>query len=153
MEFNAELEELRPQLRNLLSINKDRTDAALVKIFEQFFLGQTDRPQTLIQVYKAFVNEHSKIRAPRTIMKYNSLKVALEAFQKKQPDPLTFEQIDVHFYDKFTDYLRTKDKPLLDDTVSKYISNLKTFMDWAFERDFHRTIDYKKFASPKGPQG
>ena len=52
--------------------------------------------------------------------------------------------INYKFYDEFRDYCYGE-KDTLNNYFGKLISTLKTFMDWAFNRDYTTNIQYKKF--------
>lgn len=98
-------------------------------------------------VIEKYINGNKTKVSPRTIQKYNTLKKSLENFSiaKKKYRNLTFSQIDLNFYDEYKNYLllevknpRTGKKGYLNDTVAKYIENLKNFMKWSLERGFFR---------------
>jgi integrase len=99
----------------------------------------------------------------RTIQKYNTFKKSLENFSnaKKNYRNLTFSQIDLNFYDEYKNYLllevenpKTGCKGYLNDTVSKYIENLKNFMKWSLERKFHKNTEFQNsdFSSNRKPK-
>lgn len=58
--------------------------------------------------------------------------------------------IDLKFYDKFVAYLQTKPNPsrervgLLNDSIGKFIANIKTFMQWSLDREYHSNLVFKK---------
>jgi site-specific recombinase XerD len=65
----------------------------------------------------------------------------------------------LNFFDDFTNYLFNRPNPkypdtigLKDDTVNKYISVFKTFLEWAADREYHENFAYRKFSSPKTRQ-
>jgi integrase len=108
--------------------------------------------------FEEFIQQKEKIYSILTIRKYKALKSHLERFEKDRRYRITFESIDLVFYDKFYNYLLTYDnsriedfKGLLGDTVSKYIAVLKSFMQWAFDRGFHQntTFQHKQFSARK----
>jgi site-specific recombinase XerD len=57
-------------------------------------------------------------------------KMHLETFCREKRYRLTFSNINEKFYKKFTDYLYD-DLDHYDNTVGKYIRNLKTFLNWS----------------------
>jgi integrase len=72
----------------------------------------------------------------------NTLKNHLLTFQKKRKFPVTFSNIDLRFYDLFTDYL-LKDLRQLNNTIGGNIAVLKTFLDWATSRGINKNVGYK----------
>lgn len=120
-------------------------------------------------VFKAYIEINKTKVSPRTIQKYNTLKKSLTEFTvaKKKYKNLTFSQIDMNFYDDYRNYLLTEvenprrkdengksEKGLLNDTVAKYIENLKNFMKWSLQRGHHnnRHFEQKDFSSRRKPK-
>lgn len=88
------------------------------------------------------------------LKKVNTLKNTLTEFQRENKFKLSFESIDLHFYDKFTSYLlndRKKQnnektivyKGMLNNSVGSNISILKTFLEWATKRGFNSNMTFK----------
>lgn len=103
---------------------------------------------TFFDVYDKFV-ENSKLKVkPRTIQKYLTLKKHLLEFQKYSKQKITFDKIDIYFYENLLNYY-LNEKGSLNNTVGKYISTFKTFLNWATERDFNSKTDYLKFKAHK----
>ncbi|MFW5887086.1 MAG: phage integrase SAM-like domain-containing protein, partial [Bacteroidota bacterium] len=97
-------------------------------------------------VFDEYIQAKANEVTDRTIQKFNTLRKSLEAF-----DPnITFNKVDLQFFDKYVAHLRNQ-KPrgrqksreegaqngLLNDTLAKYVDNLKNFMRWSFERKYH----------------
>lgn len=81
--------------------------------------------------------------APRTISKYNK---TLEGLKDFKPD-LSWDQIDLNFYDDYTHHLQRDG--YAKNTIGDRIKVLKVFMNAAFERGehknlFHRARSFKK---------
>ena len=86
--------------------------------------------------FENFIISGAKQKRIRTTKKYRTTLTKIHAFEKKEKYPITFENINMTFYEKFKNYLL--DKGHLDDTIGKEISNIKAFMSWASERGFHK---------------
>jgi hypothetical protein len=56
--------------------------------------------------------------------------------------------MDITFYDKLISYF-FDDLKLLNNTTGKYITTLKTFLNWSTERNYNSKIDYVKFKVKK----
>jgi len=115
-----------------------------VHIQEEFF-----------SVLQLFIDSCSR-KSLLTVRKYKTLKNLLEEYKKVKNVLMSFDSLDLDFFDDFTNYLFNKPNPrypdivgLRDDTVNKYISVFKTFLDWAADREFHENFTYRKFSSPK----
>lgn len=109
--------------------------------------------KTFFDAFKEFLKIKEQDYHPNTIQKFKTLKNSLESFDKY----LTFEKIDLRFYDKYKHYLQTKKATgrqktreenfqdgLLNATTAKYFSSLKTFMNWSLERNYHKNTEFLK---------
>lgn len=117
----------------------------------------SEKNKQFLAVYDEYINERMNELSYRTIQKFETLKKTLIDFEKKYKYRLTFDKIDLVFYDKFKNYLQTK-KPtgrmktrdeaqqigLLNATSEKYISNLKNFMKWSMGRGYHTSTHFMK---------
>ncbi len=99
----------------------------------------------------------------RTKQRYATTLRHLKNFSATKKKPVSFEDIDIEFYQDFVDYLRTrvKEKPtknnpepvqtlrMADNTVGKHISTLKTVLAAATEAGINTNTKFqsKKFAS------
>lgn len=100
------------------------------------------------EVFDVFVGAtRSKVKYGTT-QKYMALKVHLEEFEKSTKFILDFETLTIDFYDKLIHYF-TESKGILNNTVGKYISTLKTFLHWASERGYNKKPDFQKFKAVK----
>lgn len=108
--------------------------------------------------FEEFLESRMKSNSILTIKKFRTLKTRLIDFEKKHRYKITFESIDLVFYDKFKNFLlsqdnhRTEDvKGLLNDTISKYFSSLKTYMQWSLDRGYHinTTFKHNQFSAKK----
>lgn len=81
-----------------------------------------------------------------TVAKYHALYNTLHNFQQSKKFKLSFDNMNLAFYDKFELYLNS-DLGLLNNTKAKYFKTLKAFLNWATEREYNTKIIYKKFRS------
>jgi integrase len=109
------------------------------------YLGKGEiKPNSFYSVFKEFKEISAIARHGRTIQKYSTLETHLTDFQKVKRVNITFENIDVKLYDKLHSYY-LNDLKLLNNTFGKYISTLKTFLNWATERGYNTKLDYRKY--------
>jgi site-specific recombinase XerD len=108
--------------------------------------------------FQTFVRTQGEVQQPRTIQKYQTLLVSLKAFEAANKTAPSFESIDLRFYEAYRSFLLRKagrgkqEAGLLNDTISKYIATLKTFMQWAMERQYHSNEAFKKFKADRKPK-
>ena len=99
---------------------------------------------TFFDVFDEFVETTKPKVHKRTSQKYITLKNHLLAFRAKTNFNIKFENIDIKFYDKFVLFCM-KELNLLNNSTGKYITTLKTFLNWATEREYNSNLKYKKF--------
>lgn len=104
---------------------------------------------------------------PGTVKKFVSIENSLKEFIKtdagKKYELLTFSMIDHSFKDVYVKFLhsqpargRMKTRPeglqdgVLLATESKYIADIKTFLNWAEKRNYNRYTTYKEFETTTG---
>lgn len=95
------------------------------------------------EVFEEFINSKRNSTAKDTIKTYNTCRNHLKSFAKEEEIELTFEVISMNFYDDFLNYFY--DKNFLNSTIGKYVRLLKTFMNWALEREYHQNVSFKNF--------
>ncbi len=109
-----------------------------------------------------FIESKGPEISPLTIKYYNTQKKRLKEFEGRIKYKISFESIDLVFYDKYKAYLldlrnprRESKRGLLNDTIAKEFSAVKSFMQWSLERQYHSntTFQSKQFsAKRKGKQ-
>jgi integrase len=114
---------------------------------EAFEKNVTDT-SSFFSVYDLFVETTKTSVKHRTTQKYNTLKNHLVAFQKFSKRPIEFDEIDIGFYERLMSYY-INELGLLNNTIGKYISTFKTFLNWATERNYNSKVDYIKFKAYK----
>ena len=101
-------------------------------------------PNSFFAVYDQFLATASTERSVRTIKKFNTLREQLIDFQRTKRVNVNFDSLNVAFYDKLADYY-LNDLGVVNNTFGKYVSALKTFLNWATDRGYNHKIDYRKF--------
>jgi integrase len=96
------------------------------------------------ELFEEFVESKKIIYAKTTIVKYREMMDSLKAYVKKSRMVLSFDNIDLQFYEKFTNYL-ISDLKLVNNTITKQIKTLKTFLNWAADHGYNLNHDFKKF--------
>jgi site-specific recombinase XerD len=174
IEIRSELKDIRNQL-NRLEDELEKAYSYLVKQkipvtpkeLKKLLDAEFDRIPVQQLVSKGFherFDEYLKFvetsLAERTVKKFKTLQNILIDFETTVKYPLTFETIDLIFYDKFLKYLLTKKKKFkekekdkekqkernlhyLNDTINKYIRDLKTFLNWAYNRGYCKNDTFK----------
>lgn len=76
-----------------------------------------------------------------TIKQYKQARRVLKDFQDYRKQPVTFESIDLDFYEGFTKYLT--EKGYFTNSIGGFIKNLKVFMNEAVDRGITKNLTYK----------
>jgi len=101
--------------------------------------------------FEEFLQSRTRSISILTSKKFTTLKKRLIEFEKEKRYKITFDSIDLVFYDKFKDFLLSQkikrseedETGLLNDSISKYFATLKTFMQWSLDRNYHANTMFK----------
>ncbi|HEM49303.1 MAG TPA: site-specific integrase [Caldithrix sp.] len=138
-------------------IISDRLRELLDKEFHREIITKPNKKE-FYERFDEFITSRKQTGSILTVRKFNTLKKKLQEFEIRKHYRITFDSIDLVFYDKFKSFMlnsenrRTEEaNGLLDETIAKYISSLKTFMQWALDRNYHSNVEFqhKQFAAKK----
>lgn len=100
------------------------------------------KENNFFDVWDSFIDSRKGIKARRTIQNYESTRDLLKRYN---PD-LTFEGVNMLFFDKLHSYMLTMKHQngtgLRNDSAARYISNIKLFLKWSYERNMHTNTIY-----------
>jgi len=169
--FNDRLNVLSKNVNDYYNnLRKENTDITFNQVKEKIkaFVENEQNPDFEINtgffdVFEMYITGNKTKVAARTIQKFKTLKKSLLTFSelKTKYNNLTFSQIDLNFHDDYRNYLllevdnpKSGKKGYLNDTVSKYIENLKNFMSWSLDRSFHNNREFQKsdFSASRKPK-
>lgn len=119
--------------------------------------AELEKPKTLLDFIHSYIQtcpnrlvRGSKARAGKfiskdTIRRYQTTLNGLKQFANVYPKPLDFENINSDFYNAFTVWLTSKNYAT--NNVSKYIENIKGFMNAAVDEGITTNMAYRRFAN------
>jgi len=149
--LNRHKDELARAYQYLLMQKEEITEEKLRALLDKEFRKEPKakpKRNEFYERYREFIDQRIQTGSILTVRKFNTLKKKLQEFEIKKRYRITFDSINLVFYDKFKAFLLTaKNKRteeangLLDETIAKYISALKTFMQWALDRNYHSNTD------------
>jgi integrase len=123
-----------------------------IDLVKKFFNGEAPNfnpvKMDFWTAYEEFLKIGELTFEPNTIRSRKSKKVKLEKFQNETGYKMTFENITLDFFDKLKEYM-------LFTKLHEYnyfpaiIKQIKAFMNWSFERNYHKNTSYKKFSAPE----
>ncbi len=99
-------------------------------------------------IYSEFILLQQGKKNIQTIKIFKTQRNHLLDFQSKTRFKVTFDSIDLRFYDRLETYYYSERKAL-DSTWHKYLTAFKTFMNWATDRSYNKNLAYRKFKKPR----
>ncbi len=116
------------------------------KFFNNEYAGSNTPAKGFWGAYDEFLIYAIKTFEPNTSRMHKSNKNKLEEFQSSTGYKITFDSINLVFFDKLTDYILFEQEHGFN-YLPAIIKRLKAFMNWSFERNYHKTREFKKFTS------
>lgn len=136
--FNQFLKDVEDSVTSLVNANKPVTKTELKQIIDKIAGKQT------ADTFFGFAEDYLTRQQSKGELKPNSVRncrTALNHLKEFRPT-LTFEEVDLHFYDKFVAYLKSKGQST--NTIGTNIKKVKWFMSAALDRDLHKNLNFKK---------
>ncbi len=149
-EINSVLESIILQIEEVVRIvSLDTKSEARHSDYEKAIrdIFKTEEPiDDFFKVLDLFLEVRQSQYSKNTIQNYQTLKKHLHDFQKITKYKITFDNINLTFEDKFVNYLQQTNK-LTNSTKAKNMSCLKSFLNWALEREIHANTKFKVFST------
>lgn len=136
-------EEIKKTIRILLTENFNLEFEDIKKALLKKFRKDENRTG-FFDVFGLFLELRKTELSTAMINKYRVLRNHLLSFETETNFKITFNSIDMMFYDRFSNFL-INEKEHTNNTVSKYFDNLKTFLHWATDRKVNTNLDFMKF--------
>jgi len=126
-------------------IIQDKLKAELTKVIRPP-VEQEQEPMTFFKAIEEYIRISNK--APRTKLNYNVALDNLKEYQKTVKEPITFESINIDFYEEYMNFL-THTKGYAKNTIGTRVKNLKVFMNYANDKGYtnnqgHRHLKFRK---------
>lgn len=104
--------------------------------------GANQTFDTLPIFVKSYIQSVESIKKKNTILHNRQTLNLLIEFEKVKRRKITFERINLDFYNDFNAFL-TESKRYSPNTIGKHIANIKLFLNEASERGINLKFDYK----------
>lgn len=101
-----------------------------------------DNDQRIVIYAKRFIDNSVGVRKPVTLKQLRNTLVKLENYERLRRVKLTFDKVDLTFYNNLVAYCTTE-LNLSTNSVGNVIKNLKMFMHSAFEEGVHENLIYR----------
>jgi len=152
-EINAYLNHLTSKIENIYfdNIRQDKFNFNLLRgiIETEVFPSEKvekkeEKALDVLAVFQEYFEARSIEVSKGTQKRIRVIYNHLQKFEKKQGKKLSFDKLDLTFLEKLKAYL-IKDAKLENNTSSRYIKSVKTFLNWCTNRGYLENEDYKDF--------
>lgn len=121
-------------------------------LVEDFFKGVQPEFKTvkkeLWEAYDEFLKDIEITMQPSTIRVHKSTKKKLENFSHNTGYKLTFNSVNIAFFDQLKEYiLVTKGHEY--NYLPVIVRRLKAFMNWSLKHKYHNNAEFKSFSAPE----
>ncbi|RDV16543.1 site-specific integrase [Pontibacter diazotrophicus] len=152
-ELNFSLGDLKNRVRKAYNKRLEENPSFRFADFKEDIIAQVhptepEKEKSFVECYDEYIHIHGAHRSRTTLLKYRGIYNHLVAFGQKKKYVLSFQGMDMRFFDDLRNYL-VQDLKHKDNTVWKTFATLKAFLGWALERGYHQNLSYKKFKAPQ----
>ncbi len=159
-EFNTKIDNIEKTIKDL---KRELTNNNIIPTREKlkekllFHFNKLSKPTkepqqyTFIDFIEKYINESKNRKSKGTVYIYEVTLLHLNNYiENRKLKTLDFDNIDIEFYYDFLDYLKNDLNHSIN-TQGKHIKTIKTFLNEAYERNYHTNFAYKskKFKTPK----
>ncbi|HXB40404.1 MAG TPA: site-specific integrase [Bacteroidia bacterium] len=143
-EFNALLKKIEDKVfdgyRKLLTDSiVPTTDRLRKELNRSLLVGQLAKQNNFINFIKDLIKD--SIKRPNTIASYQQTLNQLEKFKPQFKREMTFDNIDLDFYEDFMKYCLGKNYS--PNTIGSFIKNIKVFMNEAVDKKLTTNTEFK----------
>ena len=144
VEYNKIIEQKKAQVNEIhrdLLLN-DRL-ATKEEVLNRLAIKKNQSQNAFFDLFDFFIEKNLNNYTPGTIKNYKTTRRFLLKFQKHLGTPINLNNIDLLFYDNFIDYAVFLGYS--NNYTSSLIKRFKHLMAWAYDRNFHNNLIFKKF--------
>jgi integrase len=149
--INALLSQYQTKTEEFINYCRLNSMPLTEKLVVEFLAGKEFRKTTNIDfntAFKEFLDVTKTSRALATYKNRNTVYEFLVQYQKHTKIKLTLHDIDPAFFDRLTNYAYNVRKTRTN-YFAKIVAVLKSFLNWAAERDYYTGTKHRKFLAPE----
>ncbi|MCV9389164.1 site-specific integrase [Reichenbachiella ulvae] len=150
-EYNEILEDLTEAVHRINKVSLKFN----ITLSKQYVLEKLENPRSIeleersfFKVFDEYLETSRSTKAEWTIKGHRTAQRFLENFEKKTKYKITFENIDLSFFETLRKYAY-QEKGIANNYFARIIAALKAFMTWSFDKGYHINLEYKKFKAPE----
>ena len=145
-EINKDLDKLKVKVQDIYEKAKALEINPTIEYIRERLRGNKSSNTSFFEIFEEYTERRRNHAGVNTLKKYKSTYNHLLDFSNNKKYKLEFDSIDLSFYNKFFSYL-ADDCNHLNNTISKYIKVLKSFLNYATDQGYNRNMTYKKFSA------
>lgn len=151
-ETNQTLEDFQNKakeyFKNCSRQNIEITPDIVRNYFKGTGLNLNSTKKNLWDAYEEYIKTGEIEKAYNTNRNRKTIKNYLEKFEAETGYKLTFDSINLVFYDQLKEHvLNTKEHGY--NYLSAITDKFKAFLNWSLERDYHNNTTFRKFSAPE----
>lgn len=150
-EYNQTLEDINEAVHRINKVSLKYN----IPLTKEFILEKLDNPQSIeliersfFKVFEEYLESSKSTKAEWTIKGHRSAMRFIEDYAKSNKIKLTFEALDMSFFESLRSYAYDKRK-ITNNYFARIIAALKAFMNWSFDKGYHINLNHKKFRAPE----
>jgi integrase len=145
-EINKELNKLTSKVEDIYAKAKALEVIPTVEYIRDRLKGNKGSKGSFWDVFDEYMEFRTSQAGINTLKKYKSTYNHLQGFSSTRHYRIEFDSINLSFYNKFFSYL-AEECEHTNNTISKYIKVLKTFLNYATEQGYNKNLEFRKFAA------
>jgi integrase len=122
------------------------TEDLVRKFFAGDDLSLNPEKKSFWEIYDEYIKDCESSMAENTTRMHKSNKNKLKDFENDKGYKVTFEAVNLQFFDKLKEYILL-DKEHGWNYLAAITKRLKAFMTWSFDRNYHQSREFKKFTA------
>ena len=149
LRINKFLDEVEAKFKTIVS-NAKLNDIELSEAFfkNNLFKAEVKGRKTFHQAFDEYIETSKPNRATGTIGVYRTVQNFIKDFENDTKYTIDIGAIDLIFFDKLKEYSYNK-RNTLDNYFHKITKVLRSFLNWAKDRDYYHNDIHLKFKSPE----
>jgi site-specific recombinase XerD len=146
-ELNDELNTMKADveaiIREAKSLHLEITSEYIKQKFNEIYKKEKTS-KDFFDYYDVFLETGKSTKKPSVIQGYRANKKHLLDFEKYTNSKITFDKMDMNFYDRFIEYLISQ-CGFMNNSVGNHVKKIKAFLNFAKERGINTFTAYSKF--------
>ena len=144
-DLNQFLDEFRRKIVKIEQTIRDKkSNTSFNQVADEIKKQFTKKKVGFMDIYDEFLMIKRQEVTKPSILKLKRVKALLQEYEKANRENLDFDKINPLFFSKFNSFL-IEQKRMLNNTASKNIQFLKTFLIWANNNGYTTNTSYKSF--------